>query len=65
MLTINVSFSSYVELFTGLNQLLWYYSDLERAKCYHQHEDFPDFDHQERACTIWRRFTKLVNYSKT
>ncbi|KAG8312007.1 hypothetical protein J6590_031470 [Homalodisca vitripennis] len=49
----------------GLNQLLWYYSDLEKAKCYHQHESYPDFDHQERACTIWRRFTNLFETSQS
>lgn len=42
----------------GLNQLLWYYADLEKRKCYHLHPDVPDFDNQEKACGIWRRFAK-------
>lgn len=43
----------------GLNQLLWYYADLEKRKCYHyQNADIPDFDNNEKACGIWRRFAK-------
>lgn len=42
----------------GLNQLLWYYADLEKRKCYHFHSDIPDFDNNEKACGIWRRFAK-------
>lgn len=42
----------------GLNQLLWYYADLEKRKCYHLHPDIPDFDNNEKACGIWRRFAK-------
>lgn len=42
----------------GLNQLLWYYADLEKKKCYHFHSDIPDFDNNEKACGIWRRFAK-------
>lgn len=42
----------------GLNQLLWYYADLEKKKCYHFHADIPDFDNAEKACGIWRRFAK-------
>lgn len=43
----------------GLNQLLWYYADLEKKKCYHlPNMDMPDFDNNEKACGIWRRFAK-------
>lgn len=42
----------------GLNQLLWYYADLEKHKCYHEHPEVPDFDAAEKACSIWRRFSK-------
>jgi Ion transport protein len=42
----------------GMNQLLWYYADLEQAKCYHMDGVTADFDTQEKACTIWRRFSK-------
>ena len=41
-----------------MNQLLWYYAELEMKKCYHLHPDLPDFDNNEKACTIWRRFAK-------
>lgn len=41
-----------------MNQLLWYYADLERKKCYHLNEDYADFDGQDKACTTWRRFAK-------
>lgn len=44
----------------GLNQLLWYYADLEKKKCYHLHSEIPDFDNNEKACGIWRRFAKYV-----
>ncbi|XP_075234535.1 transient receptor potential [Lycorma delicatula] len=49
----------------GLNQLLWYYSDLERAKCYHLPGGLPDFDNQDRACSVWRRFTNLFEASQS
>ena len=28
----------------GMNQLLWYYADLERQQCYHLPGGKPDFD---------------------
>lgn len=45
---------------TGLNQLLWYYADLESKKCYHDGTSVPDFDKEDKACTTWRRFAKFV-----
>lgn len=41
---------------------MWYYADLEKQKCYHMKDfpDLPDFDNQEKACSIWRRFAKYV-----
>lgn len=42
----------------GLNQLLWYFSDLERKKCYHLPNNEPDFDGAGDACMKWRRFAK-------
>lgn len=42
----------------GLNQLLWYYADLEKDKCYHLPNGLPDFENNEKACAIWRRFAK-------
>ncbi|XP_076686559.1 transient receptor potential isoform X2 [Andrena cerasifolii] len=51
----------------GMNQLMWYYADLEKQKCYHMKEfpDLPDFDNQEKACSIWRRFANLFETSQS
>ncbi|XP_049791463.1 transient receptor potential protein [Schistocerca nitens] len=49
----------------GMNQLLWYYADLEKAKCYHLPSGLPDFDNEEKACAIWRRFTNLFETSQS
>ncbi|XP_041969078.1 transient receptor potential protein isoform X2 [Aricia agestis] len=49
----------------GLNQLMWYYAELEQRKCYHLPNGLPDFDNQERACTIWRRFANLFETSQS
>lgn len=45
----------------GLNQLLWYFSDLERQKCYHLPNGDADFDTAGDACMKWRRFSKYLN----
>lgn len=44
-----------------MNQLMWYYADLEKNKCYHHPNGLPDFDNQEKACSIWRRYAKFVH----
>ncbi|XP_063831875.1 transient receptor potential protein isoform X1 [Ostrinia nubilalis] len=49
----------------GLNQLMWYYAELEKNKCYHNPNGMPDFDTQERACTIWRRYANLFETSQS
>ncbi|KAJ2941136.1 hypothetical protein O0L34_g10371 [Tuta absoluta] len=49
----------------GLNQLMWYYAELEKNKCYHHPNGVPDFDNQERACTIWRRYANLFETSQS
>ncbi|XP_049878328.1 transient receptor potential protein [Pectinophora gossypiella] len=49
----------------GLNQLMWYYAELEKNKCYHHPNGMPDFDNQERACTIWRRYANLFETSQS
>ncbi|KAL6258945.1 hypothetical protein P5V15_008871 [Pogonomyrmex californicus] len=49
----------------GMNQLMWYYADLEKKKCYHASEELPDFDNQEKACSIWRRFANLFETSQS
>jgi transient-receptor-potential-like protein len=42
----------------GLNQLLWYYADLERTKCYVLPGGLADWDNAGDACMKWRRFAK-------
>ncbi|XP_014488485.1 PREDICTED: transient receptor potential protein-like isoform X2 [Dinoponera quadriceps] len=49
----------------GMNQLMWYYADLEKMKCYHMSDELPDFDNQEKACSIWRRFANLFEASQS
>ncbi|XP_015596997.1 transient receptor potential protein [Cephus cinctus] len=49
----------------GMNQLMWYYADLEKMKCYHLPSGLPDFDNQEKACSIWRRFANLFETSQS
>ncbi|XP_070163013.1 transient-receptor-potential-like protein isoform X1 [Polyergus mexicanus] len=42
----------------GLNQLLWYFTELERNKCYSGMLD-PSWDAGSDACLRWRRFSNL------
>lgn len=42
----------------GLNQLLWYFADLEKQKCYTLPDGQPDLDNAGEACMKWRRFGK-------
>ncbi|KAG5324226.1 TRPL protein, partial [Pseudoatta argentina] len=42
----------------GLNQLLWYFAELERQKCYRGISD-PSWDAGSDACLRWRRFSNL------
>lgn len=44
----------------GLNQLLWYFADLERQKCYHKPNGMADWENMGDACMKWRRFGKYV-----
>jgi transient receptor potential cation channel subfamily C member 4 len=44
----------------GMNQLLWYYADLEMVRCHHPDPEIANFHDEEKACTIWRRFVKWV-----
>ncbi|KAK4887152.1 hypothetical protein RN001_003423 [Aquatica leii] len=48
----------------GLNQLLWYYADLERNDCFTKN-GLPDFDDHEKACTVWRRYANLFESSQS
>ena len=49
----------------GMNQLLWYYSDLERQDCYSLPNGEPDFENEEDACGTWRRFANLWETSQS
>ncbi|XP_069993732.1 transient receptor potential protein [Penaeus vannamei] len=49
----------------GLNQLMWYYAELEMQKCYSLPGGLPDYDNQEQACFIWRRFANLFETSQS
>ncbi|XP_047348206.1 transient-receptor-potential-like protein isoform X2 [Vespa velutina] len=42
----------------GLNQLLWYFAELERKKCYNDIAD-PTWDAGSDSCMRWRRFSNL------
>lgn len=45
----------------GLNQLLWYFADLEKQKCYHKPSGLADWEDAGNACMKWRRFGKYVS----
>lgn len=45
----------------GLNQLLWYFADLEKDKCYSLPGGLPDWKNNGEACMKWRRFGKYVH----
>ncbi|XP_050299406.1 transient-receptor-potential-like protein isoform X2 [Anthonomus grandis grandis] len=49
----------------GLNQLLWYFSDLEKQKCYHLPSGEPDFDNAGDSCMKWRRFANVFESSQS
>ncbi|XP_057659520.1 transient-receptor-potential-like protein isoform X1 [Diorhabda carinulata] len=49
----------------GLNQLLWYFSDLEKQKCYHLPNGEPDFDGASDSCMKWRRFANVFESSQS
>ncbi|XP_071452842.1 transient receptor potential protein-like [Hetaerina americana] len=49
----------------GMNQLLWYYADLEKKRCYHLPSGLADFDNEELACSIWRRFANMFETSQS
>ncbi|XP_014616389.1 PREDICTED: transient-receptor-potential-like protein [Polistes canadensis] len=42
----------------GLNQLLWYFAELERKRCYSDFAD-PSWDSTSDVCIRWRRFSNL------
>ncbi|KDR22808.1 Transient-receptor-potential-like protein, partial [Zootermopsis nevadensis] len=49
----------------GLNQLLWYFAEMEKQKCYHLPGGMPDWDNNGDACMKWRRFGNLFESSQS
>jgi len=49
----------------GMNQLLCYYADLERQKCYSLPGGLPDFENEPDSCVSWRRFANLWETSQS
>ena len=48
----------------GMNQLLWYYADLEYEKCYGE-GDIPDPQYATTACVVWRRFANMFETAQS
>ncbi|XP_063874470.1 transient receptor potential protein-like [Scylla paramamosain] len=48
----------------GLNQMLWYYADLDMKKCYSLPGGLPNPE-EESSCDIWRRFSNLFETSQS
>lgn len=47
----------------GLNQLLWYYADMEKKQCpsaMPQSANVSATNADPNACTVWRRFAKYA-----
>lgn len=42
----------------GLNQLLWYFAELEKSKCYVLPGGLADWDNAGDSCMKWRSFGK-------
>jgi len=49
----------------GMNQLLWYYADLEYQACYSLPGGEPDYENEGDACGAWRRFANLWETSQS
>nr|XP_014288104.1 transient-receptor-potential-like protein isoform X2 [Halyomorpha halys] len=49
----------------GLNQLLWYFAELERRKCYSLPGGLPDWDNKGDSCTKWRSFGNLFESTQS
>lgn len=45
---------------TGMNQLLWYFAELERKRCYSLPNGLPNWDEHADSCTKWRSFAKYA-----
>lgn len=42
----------------GLNQLLWYYADMEKQQCFTGPDGTENWTQQRDSCLAWRRFSK-------
>ncbi|XP_032795125.2 transient receptor potential protein [Daphnia magna] len=49
----------------GLNQLMWYYADLTKKKCFCLPDGGPDWENEQEACFFWRRFSNLFETSQS
>nr|XP_022912725.1 transient-receptor-potential-like protein [Onthophagus taurus] len=49
----------------GLNQLLWYFSDLERKKCFRLKNKLPDWTNSRESCLKWRKFANVFESSQS
>ncbi|KAK9496929.1 hypothetical protein O3M35_012878 [Rhynocoris fuscipes] len=50
----------------GMNQLLWYYADMEKKRCPNATTTFdPKQPNDPDACIVWRRFANLFETSQT
>ncbi|XP_076339778.1 transient-receptor-potential-like protein isoform X2 [Tachypleus tridentatus] len=49
----------------GMNQLLWYYSELEMEQCYSLPGGEPNWEKQRDACIAWRRFSNLFESAQS
>nr|XP_014085675.1 transient-receptor-potential-like protein isoform X3 [Bactrocera oleae] len=49
----------------GLNQLLWYFADLEKSKCYSLPDGSADWGGNGDSCMKWRRFGNLFESSQS
>uniref|UniRef100_A0A1I8P5H8 Transient receptor ion channel domain-containing protein n=1 Tax=Stomoxys calcitrans TaxID=35570 RepID=A0A1I8P5H8_STOCA len=49
----------------GLNQLLWYFADLEKSKCYVLPDGEADWAGHSDSCMKWRRFGNLFESSQS
>ncbi|XP_013773346.1 transient-receptor-potential-like protein isoform X1 [Limulus polyphemus] len=49
----------------GMNQLLWYYSELEMEQCYSLPGGEPNWGKQRDACIAWRRFSNLFESAQS
>ncbi|KAL1114776.1 hypothetical protein AAG570_007600 [Ranatra chinensis] len=49
----------------GLNQLLWYFAELERRKCYSLPGGQPDWDNKGDSCQKWRSFGNLFESTQS